>query len=71
MSSLCLIEQKTMFQKQKEFTPRDFHFEQKKEKKAREQAREQLWSNSLPTGTNFSLFSAEVEVKMYRSYRQI
>ena len=37
----------------------------------REQARGQLGRSSLPTGTNFSLFSAEGEVKMYRSYRHL
>ena len=36
----------------------------------REQARGWLGRSCLPTGTNFSLFSAEGEVKMYRSYRQ-
>ena len=34
----------------------------------REQARGQLGRSSLPSGTNFSLFSAEGEVKMYRLY---
>ena len=36
----------------------------------REQARGRLGRNSLPTGSNFSLFSVKGEVLMYRTYMQ-